>query len=480
MSGGIQEQLDPIFKPKSVAVIGASNHPAKWGGRIIESALSSVFRGRIYPINPKEREIHGLEAYPDVTAVPGDVDLAVFTVPAAQMPKVMEACVRKGVRGGVIVSADFSETGEKGRALEEETVRIARAGGLRFVGPNGNGIWTSAVGLNVSPFPLPEPGPVAFVSQSGSFNGIAVRAAMAKGFGLSKFISIGNQADLSAADYLEYLGQDDDTKVIAFYMEGFKDGRRFFETAREVSRKKPLLIYKGGRSAAGSRAAVSHTASIAGSDRVFESMCRQSGLIRVHEVGHLFVMAEALFSQPVPPGGRVAVVANGGQGVAILDDYLDSLGVDVPAFRPEDGLKLKKLLPPHAPVPTNPVDFAGAAPEAAEEVRVVEALARLDYIDAIVTNVPPERAYGHASLAAEKQAVLAALDDFCRIPETHGKPIVTQQWQTLEMTDGILKHAGIPIFQTPEDCARAIYALVRYAAIKNRGADTSDRPVETW
>jgi acyl-CoA synthetase (NDP forming) len=473
VSGSIAEQLDPIFKPTSVAVIGASNNPAKWGGRIIASALSSAFRGRIYPINPREREIQGIKAYPDVVAVPGDVDLAVFTVPAGQMPGVMEACVRKGVRGGVIVSADFAETGEKGRALEEETVRLARAGGLRFVGPNGNGIWTSAVGLNISPFPLPAPGPVAFISQSGSFNGIAVRAAAAKGFGLSKFISIGNQADLTAADYLEYLGQDEDTKVMALYMEGFKDGRRFCEVAREVSRKKPILVYKGGRSGPGSRAAVSHTASIAGSDRIFDAMCRQAGLIRVYEVGHLFVMAEALFSQPIPPGGRVAVVANGGQGVAILD-YLDSLGVCVPEFRQGDKLRLKEILPPHAPMPTNPVDFAGSSPEAAEEVRVVEALARLDYIDGIVTNVPPERAFGQPSLAAEKQAVLACLDTFCRLPETYGKPIVTQQWQASAMTDEMLKNARIPIFDTPEDCARAMYALVKYAEIRRQGLQDPD------
>ena len=234
MSEEVVRQLEPIFKPKSIAIVGASNNPTKWGGMVMNRALSSGFRGRIYVVNPRESEVAGLKAYNDVAEIPEPVDLAVFTIPAEQMPKTMQSCVQKGIPGGLIISADFAETGARGRSLQEETVRIARAGGLRFIGPNGNGMWTSAVNLNISPLPTPPRGGLAFLSQSGMFGGAAVRAAETGGFGLSTFVSMGNQADITAADYLEYLACDERTRVIALYMEGFKDGRRFAQVARKV------------------------------------------------------------------------------------------------------------------------------------------------------------------------------------------------------------------------------------------------------
>ncbi|MBW2091697.1 MAG: CoA-binding protein [Deltaproteobacteria bacterium] len=467
MASSITEQLDPIFKPKSFAVIGASKNPAKWGGRVVTQALQSDFRGRIYPVNPKETEIFGLKAYANVLDISDEIDMAVFTVPAAHMPKVMEDCVKKGIKGGVVISADFAETGPKGKALEEETVRIARAGGLRFVGPNGNGIWTSAVGLNISPIPKPMPGPLAFISQSGTFMGVIAREAVIKGFGLSKFISIGNQADLTATDYLEYLAQDKDTAVIALYIEGFKDGRRFFEMARRMSKLKPILIFKGGISTSGARATLSHTASIAGAEAIFDAMCHQAGLIRVFELEHLFVMAEALFSQPLPRGDRIAVVGTGGQGVTTVD-FLSSMGVQVPEFKEEDKYKLKAVMPPHAPIPNNPVDFAAGEMEAMEEVNVTKMLASLDYIDGIITGLPMDRSYKKLSVADRKKALITAADAFCRLPEKYGKPIVTQKWWVPETILDIVQSAKIPMFDSSADCARAMYALVKYGQIKNR------------
>ncbi len=467
MASSIIEQLDPIFKPKSFAVIGASRNPAKWGGRVLTQALYSNFRGSIYPVNPKEKEIFGLKTYASVLDIPGEVDMAVFTVPAVHMPKVMEECVKKGIKGGVMISADFAETGPKGKALQDETVRIARAGGLRFVGPNGNGIWTSAVGLNISPIPTPAPGPLAFISQSGTFMGVVARGAASKGIGLSKFISIGNQADLTAPDYLEYLARDEDTAVIAVYIEGFKDGRRFFQTARKMSKIKPILIFKGGTSSSGARATLSHTASIAGANETFEAMCRQAGLIRVFELEHLFVMAEALFSQPLPRGNRIAVVGTGGQGVTTVD-FLSSMGLRVPEFKEEDKYELKAVMPPHAPVPNNPVDFAAGEMEAMEEVHVTEMLAALDYIDGIITSLPLDRSYKKLSIADRKKAMITAADAFGKIPEKYGKPIIAQKWWVPETILDIVQSAKIPMFESSADCARAMYALVKYAEIKSR------------
>jgi len=463
----IVEQLDPIFKPKSVAIIGASKNPMKWGGMMLNGILSSEFRGRIYPVNPKAKNIRGVKAYPSVLEIPDDIDLGVFAVPAAHMPGVMEDCVRKGVRGGILISADFAETGEKGKALEDETVRIARKGGIRFVGPNGNGILSSAVRLNFSPFPSPRPGPLAFISQSGTLGGIAARTAIEKRFGLSKFVAMGNQADLCAADYVEYLGHDEDTSVIAIYVEGIKDGRRFFKTAKEVVKQKPILLMKGGRTEHGARATLSHTASIAGADDVFDAMCRQAGILRVFEVEHLFTMAEALTVQPLPKGNRIAIIAEGGQGV-IISDFLSSHGLDVPEFSEVDKQKLKKIMPPHAPTPRNPVDYAAGAVEAGDEVRVVEMLASLDYIDGIVTNIPYGMSLKSSSMAEQKKEMIDAVDAFSQIPQKCGKPIVTQTWFPSPDATDILRNTGIPIYKSSEDCARAMTALVRYGEIQRR------------
>jgi acyl-CoA synthetase (NDP forming) len=308
---------------------------------------------------------------------------------------------------------------------------------------------------------------MAFVSQSGMFGGAASHASATRGFGLSKVISIGNQADLTAADYLEYLARDDTTRIIGLYLEGLKDGPRFLRIAREVTKQKPIVLLKGGRSAEGARATLSHTASIAGEDRIFDAMCRQAGIIRVFQLEDLFVMADALLSQPIPRGKRVAVVGNGGQSVTTTDN-LAALDIEVPEFAEEDALELKELLPPHAPVPRNPLDFAAGAVDTADEVRVIEKIASLDYIDAIITGVPRERAFGTSSLAERKKAVITAVDAFCAIPKKTGKPIITQRMMPSELVTELLRDAGIPMYETPRQSALAVSALTRYAEIKSR------------
>ena len=305
------------------------------------------------------------------------------------------------------------------------------------------------------------------ISQSGMFGGAAIHATLSKGFGLSKFVAMGNQADLTAADYLAYLSSDDDTRVIGLYLEGLKEGRRFLEVARQVSRLKPIVVLKGGRSAPGARATLSHTASIAGEDSIFDAVCRQAGLIRVSQLEHLFLMAEALLSQPLPGGDRIAVVGNGGQGVATVDN-LAALGIDVPEFADQDKLDLKKLLPPHAPIPRNPVDFAAGAMDTSDEVNVIEKIASLDYIDGIITNVPRESSFKSSSHAERKKEVITAADQFARIPEKYGKPIITQKLMPSETVVELLRQGGIPMYDTPQECALAMSALTRYARIKSR------------
>ena len=467
MSESLVEQLDHIFKPESIAIIGASNTPGKWGHWMISQALRSDYRGRIYPVNPREKEILGVKAYSDILDVPDDVEMAVFAVPAAVVPTAMRSCVKKGVKGGIIVSADFAETGEQGKALESETVRIAREGNLRFVGPNGNGIWTSAVKLSLSPNSNWLGGPLAFVSQSGTFGNLAGQVALDRGYGLSKIVSFGNQADLTLSDYVEYLAQDDDTKVIGVYIEGFKDGRRFFDLASKVVKSKPILIVKGGSTRYGARATLSHTASIAGSDEIFDAMCRQAGIIRVPDVEHVIIMAEALFSQPLPPGNRATLVGTGGQGVTTAD-FLGSNGVELPEFRKEDALALKEMMPTHAPIPRNPVDFASGGMKTRDMIRFIEKLISLDYIDGIITGIPMGGDADAKSVAEKHKAAIDAIDAFSRVPEKYGKPVIALGWKTAGPVEEILKRARIPVYDSHKDCALAMVGLARYAAIRKR------------
>lgn len=465
MGKDIVRQLDLIFKPRSMAVIGASNSPGKWGNRMVTTPIASGYRGPIYPVNPGEKEICGMTAYARVQDIPGPVDMAVIVVPAPFAPRAMHDCAEKGIKGVVMITAGFAETGAQGRALQEELVRIANANGIRFVGPNGNGIHSSAVDLSLTFGNSVRKGRISFVSQSGTFGGAMAEVASSKGYGISKFVSIGNQADLKASEYLEYLAEDPDTGAIVFYMEGFKDGRRFFEIARQVVRHKPILIYKAGRTEAAARATMSHTSSIAGSDIVFSAMCRQAGIIRANEAFQLFDMAEALVSQPIPKGNRVAIIGSGGQGV-VISDTCESLGLKVPALDRKTGLKLKEGMAPHAPVPSNPVDFAGAMRTSLDEARAAETLAGLDYIDMLITNMPGFRVNRGAGVDQLRLAIDGG-EMLGGIPRKFGKPVITLRWRGgRDVVQDVVRAAGIPCYESPEQCAHAAYALAEYGRIR--------------
>jgi len=472
MTGDIVAQLDPIFKPRSIAIIGASDVPGRWGYRTLLRPLSTGYRGTIYPVHPSKKVIMGLPAFASVLDIPDPVDLAVIVIPASAVPRVMEECVQKGIKGGVIITAGFAETGPEGKDLQDRVVAIAAKGGLRFVGPNGMGIFSSAVNLNLSFERAPLSGPIAFISQSGTFGGYLAETAIDRGYGLSKFISIGNQADLDAADYLEYLMEEDDTKAIVLYMEGLRDGRRFFQVARETVRRKPVIIYKAGRTQAGARATQSHTASLAGEDRVFEALCRQTGILRADEVLQPFDMAEALAHQPLPKGRRVGILGSGGQGV-VTSDACSLLGLEVPEFDPEAQAQFKKELPPHAPAPRNPLDFAGGTRTAQEEAQMADRMASIPYIDGIITNVPV-RAFIPGGPEEQLRDSMEACHILTSIPERYGKPVILLHWHAarsgavVAAVDELIKAAGIPGYDTPEQCARAMLALARYGEIRRQ------------
>ncbi|MCW4036842.1 MAG: CoA-binding protein [Candidatus Bathyarchaeota archaeon] len=354
-----KEALDKILMPKSVAVIGASTDPFKWGNMLLAAVQKGGFEGKLYPVNPRAEEILGLKCYPNVRDVPGDVDMALVVVPARVVPSVFEDIVAKGVKGAVVITSGFSETGEEGRRAVEQ-IRETSAGRLRFIGPNCMGVTSSPGKLSALMIPfLHESGDVAFISQSGGYGLQLYLRASALGIGVGKFVSSGNESDLKGWEYLRYFGEDPETKLICMYIEGLKDGRRWYEEARKITPHKSIVVIKVGVTEAGSKAAASHTGSIAGSDNVYEAAFRQAGVVRARDAGEMFDYIKGLLYCNLPEGPNVGVVSNSG-GVAVeTADRLIQNGMKVPAFSEEVQEEVLGVIPAFGN-PRNPVDLTAS------------------------------------------------------------------------------------------------------------------------
>ena len=350
------EALDKILNPKSVAVIGASTDPFKWGCMLLNAVKQSGFEGEIYPINPKADEILDLKCYSSVKDVPGDIDMGLVVVPARVVPSVFQDMKEKSIKGAVVITSGFSEAGEEGAQLIKQIREIAK-GHTRFIGPNCMGVTSSDAKLSALMIPfLHDSGKVAFVSQSGGYGLQLYLRADAMGVGVNKFISSGNESDLKGWNYLEYFGQDDNTKIIAMYIEGLKDGRKWFETAKKVTPKKPIVAIKVGVTEAGSKAAASHTGSIAGSDKVYDAAFKQAGVIRAYDAGEMFDFVKGLLYCPLPEGKNIGIVSNSG-GVAVeTADRLIQNGLNVPTLNEEAQKEIQNLIPDFGN-PKNPVDL---------------------------------------------------------------------------------------------------------------------------
>jgi len=357
MNAQMKASLDAIFKPRSVAVVGASNNPEVWGYRTLQRLVGGGYRHEIYPVNPNEKEVQGFRCYPAISEIPEEIDLAVVVVNASLVAKVIQECIAKKVKGGIVITAGFAEIGSAGAELQDRLAREAKEAGFYFIGPNCMGIYSSEGNVNTIFQPqvaMPQ-GPVSFISQSGTLGSYFHRAAARHGFGMSKFISCGNQACVDFTDLLQYLGHDPSTRVITGYMEDTGDGRRFLEVARSVSAKKPLLLYKAGASEASARAARSHTAAMAANDEIFEGACQQAGVMRRHDPLEMFNMSEALCYQPLPRGNRVAVLSDGGGFNVILAQDCTRLGLELPEMSAEAQAEMREHMLPYGPPPLNPI-----------------------------------------------------------------------------------------------------------------------------
>lgn len=343
-----------------MALLGASGKPGKIGRVLMDRFLDMEFRD-LYPVNPGEREILGIAAYPSVRDIPAPVDLAIIVTPTNAVLSAVKDCAEKGVRAIVITSSGFGETGEKGLELEREMVRIARLGGCRIIGPNCVGIYSPSSRL---PFPLDagkESGKVGVVSQSGFFADYLTLAASRNGIGFSKAVSCGNEADLDAVDFLAYLGEDPETELIIAYLEGVRDGRRFHDLSREISRRKPIILLKGGTTQEGAQAAASHTGSLAGSRRVWQGALKQAGIIGAKSFEEVLDCLYAFSCQPLPEGRRVGIISGpGGIGVCTTDACLE-LGLEMAPLSGQTLERLRRAMPVVGASIRNPLDLSLAS-----------------------------------------------------------------------------------------------------------------------
>lgn len=453
--------LDGIFRPRSVAVVGAGRREGTIGRQVVANIISAGFTGPVYPVNPKSPVVHSVPTVARVADVPGPLDLAILVVPAEEVLKVAEQCGKKGVRGLVVITAGFREIGGVGLKREAKLQSIASRYGMRVVGPNCMGIINShpEVRLNGSFSAVyPGPGGVAMVSQSGALGEAILADAAAAGLGVSMFASVGNRADVTAADLIEYWEDKPEVRVILLYIEAFGDPTRFVAAASRVGRKKPIIAVKAGRSAAGQAAAGSHTGAVMGADAAADTMLAQAGVLRVDSFREMFGLAAALMFQPVPKGDRMAVLTNAGGPGILATDALVGCGLRMADLAPKSRTALTKVLPPEASV-QNPVDLIASA-NAESYRKALRILVRDPGIDGLlVLFVSP--------VMIDAEAVAQAIVDESK---GCGKPVmacVMGRQRGLEALQ-LLTDAGVTVFRYPEDAVMTMRRMVTRNSLAQR------------
>ena len=461
---GIVASLRPFFAPSSVAVIGASTRREAIGGIVFRNVLAGEYKGAAYPVNRTGEPVAGVRAYTSIDELPETVDLAVICLPGARVLDAARSALERGIRALCVISAGFAEIGEEGRERQDELLALVRAHGGRLVGPNCLGIAVSAPSLNATfgPRALP-PGPIAFSSQSGALGLALLEKASERSLGFSSFISIGNKADVSSNDLLEYWEEDDSTGLIALYLESFGNPRRFGQIASRVARKKPILAMKSGTSAAGARAAGSHTAALAGSEQAVEALFHQAGVLRAGTLEELIDAAALLSTQPLPRGRRVAILTNAG-GLGILcSDACEAAGLELSELSAETTARLAELLPSEASL-VNPVDMLGSATAASYEAALPVVLEDPAVDSVIVLFVPPATAGAEDVAAGLVRTLEAAFAD---------KPVLAALLAAEGIPPVLRKTPGLAaLFTYPESAARALGLAAARAEWLRRPAGT--------
>ncbi len=453
------KRLDSIFHPKSVAVIGASRQPGSVGHSLLANIIDSRFQGIVYPVNPKAGGILGFKTYPSVLDIPDPVDLAVVIVPAPYVAPVLDDCGQKGIKAAVTISAGFKETGEKGAALEKEVQEVIRKHNIAHIGPNCLGVINTAAETSMNATfgtSMPEEGNIAFLSQSGALCVAVLDYAKEANIGFSKFISMGNKAGVNENDLLRYLKDDPKTDVILMYLEDLADGREFMRIAQEITdhpeNPKPVLALKAGRTVIGAKAVSSHTGSLAGSDRVYDAIFEQSGVMRGETLEEVFDYVKAFSSQPLPKGNHAAIITNsGGPGILATDTCIQH-GIKVDPFSEKTQKELREVLPPGVS-PNNPLDLIAEAQEKQYEGGLDTLLSDSQVHSAIVILTPT--AFTHVEEIAHA---------IVRQAKAHKKPVLCCLLGVYDVSAGIeiLEENKIPTYRFPESAARALAELTRF------------------
>jgi acyl-CoA synthetase (NDP forming) len=479
--------LVPFFNPRSAAIIGATKKIDKAGNVIFKNfaynKTRGVFKGEVYPVNPHEESILGFKCYPSITEIPGELDLIVIVVPAKVVPSIMEEAVNKKVKAAIIITSGFREIGKT--ELENQLVTTAAKAGIRILGPNCLGVYYQKTGVDtlflpetkvlttgdeVIATPRPLLGDIAIVTQSGAFGVAALDFLAGRQIGISKFVSFGNKSDVTESEMMNYLLYDNETKVILLYVEDIKYGRKFLKIAKNVTLKKPIVALKSGRSAAGARAAASHTGAIAGSDKIYDAAFEQAGVIRACDMEEFFDMGKALAMQPPALGSNIGVLTDaGGPGIMAVDECSRN-GLSVNRFSEDILQKFQKLkdqgvLPKFAAT-SNPVDLTGSVTD-----DMFEVAADLMFQD-------PE-VYGIVLLGLHHLPALREkyIDGVTAVSKKYSKPIVMCDIGETEMalyTRFRFDKLGVPAYPSPEDAARAMNALVRYGAYLKKSGHAED------
>jgi acetyltransferase len=445
--------LQPIFSPKTVAVIGASEKAGSVGRTVVWNLISSPFGGTVYPVNPKRANILGIKAYPSIKDLPDQIDLAVIVTPAPTVPNIIAECVEAGVQGAIVISAGFKEVGPEGVKLEAEILEHARRGKLRVIGPNCLGVMNPLTGLNATfATAAARPGNVAFISQSGALCTSVLDWSFKELVGFSAFVSIGSMLDVGWGDLIYHLGDDPHTQSIVIYMETIGDARAFMSAAREVALTKPIIVIKPGRTEGAARAAASHTGSLTGSDEVLEAAFRRCGVLRVNTIGEIFSMAEVLSKQPRPKGPHLTILTNaGGPGVLAVDALLTS-GGKLADISPEAMTKFNEILPPQWSH-NNPVDILGdASPE--RYAQALEVAAKDENSDGLLVVLTPQA-------MTDPTETAEALKDYA---QSYDKPVLAS-WsggKDIAAGEAILNKAGIPTFMYPDTAAEAFAYMWKF------------------
>lgn len=455
----ISDKLNPVFYPRSIAVIGASRQPGSVGQSLLANIIDSRYQGIVYPVNPKAKGILSIKCYRNVTEIPDVVDLAVIIVPPQFVPEVLEECGKKNIKGAIVISAGFKEIGGKGIELEDSVKKISAKYDISLFGPNCLGV------INADPVSsmnatfgtqMSKEGNIAFLSQSGALCVAVLDYAIEANIGFSKFISMGNKAGLTENELLLYLKNDPKTDVILMYLEDLADGREFMNIAREITSSpthpKPIIALKAGRTLLGARAASSHTGSLAGSDRVYDAIFSQCGVLRGETLEEIFDYVKAFSSQPLPKGGNVAIVTNsGGPGILATDSCI-RYGLNITSFSPSTVKILKKILPPTASL-NNPIDLIAEAQQEQYETTLKEILKDKNVDSSIIILTPT------AFTDVEKIA-----DTIVRVAHEFKKPVLCCFLGVYDVSSGIeiLEENDIPAYRFPESAARALSEMAKF------------------